>query len=313
MTITRASRNLGPGHLLFGATLASKLFCKSIKAEIVTTFNDNLPGGFGRVGRSKTDELIRVSFTPTGEFSSDIAALLWPYGATAIGASIFGATDTAVAIQTLAGRRWTLHAAAVTKMPNIHLGGGQEMYGEFEITGIVKNNTARSAANAVMTEAAQAWSGVPTPASRVILPLTSASWALGSPESINAKNGWQIEFALELAWQVGADTGTFDALFMGVDVKAKCLPLNYADARIADLKIDGTGNDIGSNARSEADLTLIQPNPGATLVLKNASLDSLNPAFADGQDRFPEVVWRARRDVSASYGAIFTFAQTAGA
>jgi hypothetical protein len=187
------------------------------------------------------------------------------------------------------------------------------MYGDFEITGVVKNSTARSAANSLYTLATQAWTGVPAAASRVILPLTSASWAVTAAESINAKNGWAIDFKLDLAWQTAADVGTYDALFNDLEVTAKCLPLNYADARFDELKIQGTGNDLGSNARAEADLTLIQPNPGATFVGKNASFEQLDPAFADNQDRFPEVVWKLRRDTSTAYGVLFSFAQTAGA
>lgn len=311
MTITRANRNLGAGHLLFGGSLASKLYCTQIKAEVVTGWLEHVVGGFGRIGRSKVDEIIRITCTPSGEFSAAIAALLWPYGATTLGASIFGATDTAMGIHTIAGQKWSLHSAAITRMPKLTVGAGKLLYGDFEITAIVKNNTARSAANSLYTQAAVAWAGQPTFASIVRLPLTSAAWALGSPESITAKDGWEIDFNLSLDWQTGADVGTFDALFSGLEVSARCLPLNYADARLDDLKIQGTGNDIGTSARVEADLTLIQANPGATIVLKNASLDKLDPQFADRADRFPEAVWLARRDISAGFGAVFTVAVTA--
>lgn len=310
MTITRANRNLGAGHLLFGSSLASKMYCTQIKAEVVTGWMEHVVGGFGRIGRTKVDEIIRLTCTPTGEFSAAIAALLWPYGATTLGTSIFGATDTAFGVHTMAGQKWSFHCGAVTRMPKISVGAGKLLYGDFEITCIVKNNTARSTANSLYTQAAVAWSGQPSLASVVKLPLTSAAWALGSPESITAKDGWEIDFNLALDWQTGADVGTFDALFSGLEVSARCLPLNYADARLDDLKIQGTGNDIGTGARTEADLTLIQANPGATIVLKNASLDKLDPQFADRADRFPEAVWLARRDISAGFGAVFSIAQT---
>jgi 2-oxoglutarate dehydrogenase E2 component (dihydrolipoamide succinyltransferase) len=42
--------------------------------------------GFGRIGRVKIDETIKLTCSPIGDWSADIAAFLWPYGSTAIGA-----------------------------------------------------------------------------------------------------------------------------------------------------------------------------------------------------------------------------------
>jgi hypothetical protein len=313
MTINRTTHNLGAGHLLFGSALSKTLYCTAIRAEIATSWLEHRPGGFGRIGRVKIDETIKLTCSPIGDWSADIAAFLWPYGSTAIGAGIFGATDSAVAVQTIAGKRLSLHAAAITRMPTIFLGGSRPIYGDFEITGIVKNNTARSTADSVYTVATQAWAGLPAAANVVTLPLTSAVWGLGTPESVTARDGWTIDFELALTPQTAADVGTYDILFGGLEVRARCQPIGFADARIDDLKIQGAGNDIGSGARVEADLTLIQPNPGATITIENASLDQANPQYEDLAHRFPEVVWIARRDIATAYGAIFAVAQTAAA
>jgi hypothetical protein len=306
--ITRANRNLGAGHIITGSTV---VYCTNIRVAVETTWLDLAPGGFGRIGRNKVDELIRVTATPVGTFDATIAAFLWPYGSAVIGASVFGTTDTAVYIHSLAGQKWTLHAAAITRMPSITLGGATPLYGDFEVTGLVKTATARSAANAIYTIAAEAFAGTPSASSRVTLPLTSSTWAIGSPETIIPRDGWVIDFDLGLEPQVGADTGTYDMFVRDVVCRARCLPLNYADTRFNDLDIDGTGNGIGTNARSTADLTIIQPNPGMTFVLQNAAIDQANPAFADLEHRFPEVVWLGTRDITAGGGALFSVAVTA--
>lgn len=307
--INRTTLTLGPGHLLYGSGLTSKLFCKSIKVSVNTKWMDIAPGGFGRIDRRKIDETIQIQCDGIGEFDAGIAALLWPYGSTAIGDSIFGATDTAIGVHTLGGQKFTVHCCAVTKMPPIFIGAGAPIFGSFEITGILKLSTARSNAAALYTLASASWSGTPTAGNVKMLPAT-ASWALNSPETIVPKAGWTIDFDLGLDWQVSSDFGTFDARFRHLEARAKCLPIGYAETRWAELKIQDTGNDIGSGARVGADLTITQANPGATVVLKNARFDTMAMQFGDNLDRFGEVVWLATRDVSTSYGALFSIGVT---
>lgn len=307
--INRTTLSLGPGHLLFGGSLASKLYCKNIKIVLNTKWLEIAPGGFGRIDRRKIDETIQIQCEGIGEFDAGIAALLWPYGSTAIGDSIFGATDTAIGVHTLAGQKFTIHCCAITKMPPIFIGAGAPIFGSFEITGILKQSTARSNAAALYTLAAVAWAGAPTGSNVKMLP-AAASWALNSPETIVAKNGWTIDFEFGLDWQVSSDFGTFDARFRSLEVRAKCLPIGYSEARWAELKIQDTGNDIGSGARVGADLTITQANPGATVVLKNARFDTMAMQFGDNMDRMGEVVWLATRDISAGYGALFSIGVT---
>ena len=307
--INRTTLYVGPGHLLYGAGLTSKLYCTKISVALKTTWLDIMPGGFGRIDRRKHDEVITISISALGAFNAGLAALLWPYGATAMGTSIFGATDTAWGIQTLGGQKFTFHNAAVTRMPSIRIGAGQMIYSDFELTAIIKNATDRTNAAALYTLAANAWAGQPAKADYVMLP-AAATWALGSPETIVAKKGWQVDFDLALDWQVSEDFGTFDALFRHMEVRARCLPMGYAESRWAELKIQDSGNGIGTNARVQADLTIAQANPGATIVLKNAAFDNQAMEFADNQDRMGEVVWIATRDISAGYGTLFSIGVT---
>ena len=311
--INRTTLTLGPGHLLYGNGLANKLYCKSIKVSLKTKWLDIAPGGFGRIDRRKIDETISIQCDGIGEFDANIAALLWPYGSTAMGDSIFGATDTAMGVHTLGGQKFTFECCAVTKMPPIFIGAGAPIFGSFEITGILKLSTARSNAASLYALAAAAWAGTPTAGNVKMLP-AAASWALTpTAETIVPKAGWTIDFDLGLDWQVSSDFGTFDARFRSLEARAKCLPIGYSEARWAELEIQDTGNDIGSGARAGADLTITQPNPGATVVLKNARFDTMAMQFGDNLDRMGEVVWLATRDLSAGYGALFSIGVTPGA
>jgi len=305
--ITRANRNLGAGHLVTGTTT---IYCTAIRLAVETTWLDLAPGGFGRIGRSKIDEVVKITCTPVGTFDAAIAAFLWPYGSAAVGTSVFGDADASCYIHTLSGQKWQFHSVAVTRMPTITLGGSTPIYGDFELTAIAKTGTARSAANSIYTVSATAWSGTPSASSRYTLPLTSSTWALTSPETIIPRDGWTIEFDVQMDPAVGADTGTYDMYVRDVACRARCLPINWTDARLDDLKLQGTGNDIGTGARVAADLTIIQPSPGATFVLQNASIDVAGAAFADNEHRWPEVTWIGTRDVTAGGGALFSVAVT---
>jgi hypothetical protein len=178
-------------------------------------------------------------------------------------------------------------------------------YGDFEITAILKLSTARDAAASLYALAGAAWAGVPTPANVVMLP-TTATWALTAPETIVPKNGWEIDFDMQVDPQVSADFGTFDMRFRTIEARAKCLPIGYSEARLAELKMQDTGGGIGTSSRIQKDLTIAQANPGLTVVLKNASFDAMPMQFGDNLDRMGDVVWIARREIATAYGAHFS-------
>ena len=325
--INRTQLVLGPGHLLFGGATAGSgdaitwtptntLFCKKIDAKVVTKWENIEPAGYGRRSRRKVDETVVIKVTSAGGFNAAVMALLWPYGATAMGTSIFGATDTPIGINSMAGKQLIFWNAAVTKMPSLYLGADKMLYGDFEITAIIRQGLARSDAMALYSAADVAFSTLtmpkPTVADFIRLP-TVATWAISSPETIQAQKGWQIDFPMELDWRVSADHGTFDARYQTGEVTAKCMPMNYGESRLADLKAQGTGADVGLDSRVQADLTLVQgehSGGGLTLVLKNAAIDDVPMQYGDNLDRVPELTMLATRDFSTGYGALFTLALT---
>jgi hypothetical protein len=307
--IDRTTLVSGPAHLFFATS--KSIFCTKLTATLETTWLPVKVAGFGRIQKRKLDEVIKISASPAGQMDADIAAFLWPYGATAIGAEIFGATDAGIIIHTLAGQKLTMTAGAVTKMPSITLGAGGFLYGDFEITCVVGKSIARTTANSLYTLASIAWSGVPTPAHFLTMPST-ATWALGSPETIIALNGWTVDFDLQLTPRKTSDLGTFGMHFVGCEATAKCIPIGYAESKWASMLVQGSGAGIGA-ARTGADLTLAQDNPGISVVLQDAVLEKVPLQFDDENDRVPECEWVANRDISTAYGALFSVGITPAA
>ncbi len=325
--INRTQLVLGAGHLLFGGattgsgdsiswTPTNTLFCTKIDAKLVTKWNNISPSGWGRIDRRKGDEMVTLHCTSAGGFNAAVLALLWPFGSTAMGASIFGANDTPIGINSMAGQQLILWNAAVTKMPNLFLGADKVLYGDFEITGILRKSTERTDPMALYSLNTVAFSALtmpkPTISDFVTLP-TVGTWGTGTPEIIQAKAGWSIDFEMPITWQVSADFGTFDARFETMEVKAKCQPIGYGESRWADLAIQGASGAIGSSGRVQADLALVQGTAaggGMTITLKNASFDEEAMQFVNNLDRIQELAMIARRDISTGYGALFTIAMT---
>ena len=325
--IDRTQLVLGPGHLLFGGavtgtgdsvawTPTNTLFCKKLDAKVVTKWENVEPAGYGRRSRRKVDETVTIKVTSAGGFNAAVMAFLWPYGATAMGASIFGSSDTPIGINSMAGQQLIFWNAAITKMPSLYLGADKMLYGDFEITAIIRKSLARSDVEAIFSQASVAFSALTMPkpvlADFVRLP-TVATWGTGTPEVIQAQKGWQIDFPMQLDWRMCADHGTFDARYQTGEVTAKCLPMNYGESRLADLKVQGTGADVGLDSRVQADLTLVQgaaAGGGLTLVLKNAAIDDVAMQYGDNLDRVPELVMLATRDFSTGYGNLFTLVMT---
>ena len=308
-TIDRTTLVTGPGHFLYGTSLANKLFCETIKADLITERFPVAVAGFGTLDERKKDETIKLAVKPVGEFNAALAALLWPFGSTAIGASIFGAADVAMGVQSMAGQKLSTVCSAITKMPKIVIGADKFMVGDFEVTGILGKGLARTNAAALYVLAANVWAGQPTIANFISLP-AAATWALGSPETIVAKDGWEIDFQLSLDWQKSPDVGTWDAILKDLVVTASCMPMGYTEAKWANLLVQGSGGGIGSSARTQADLTIAQDNPGATIVLKNAWIETLPLQYGVNTDRVGKVVWKARRDITSGYGALFSIGVT---
>lgn len=299
-TIDRTTLVQGPGHIEFPT--AQLLYCNNITAVVERSTFSRVVGGFGRIGApNKVDEIIRVTCTPAGQLTALIAAFLWPYGSTAVNASIFGAADVAISVWSKAGVKLTLTAAAITRMPSITMGAAGIQMGQFEITGILGKSSARTAANGLYTIASSSFTGYPTASQFVMLPV-SAAWNSGTPV---AKNGWTVEFDLNLKREVYTDVGTFDFRFMSCEARARCRPIAYAETQWDNLKLQSTGAAIGGS-RTVSDLVLTQDAGGLVVTLKNAELSEVPFQFSENDDRVGDCLWTATRDLASGYGALFS-------
>lgn len=137
--IDRALILTGPAVVTFGG---QSFWSKGdITVNIKNAHFDIETSAYGKVDKRFSDRQIEVSFEPDGRFTAALAAVIWPYAATGIGVSLYGAADRALVITTRDGQVLTVPNASVTKMPDIRLGVSKTIIGAMTFTGLCKLST----------------------------------------------------------------------------------------------------------------------------------------------------------------------------
>lgn len=305
--INRTTIIAGPAKIVFGG---QSFWSKGdVTMKIVNDRFDIPTSIFGKVDERFSDRKIDVSFEPSGAFTAGVAAVLWPYAATAVGASIFTGSDQALEIFGRDGRKVTLPAAAVTKMPSIRMGVSQTLMGDVTFTGILKNSTDPTAAGAYYTEAAVAYPGDTGFAVADILTKAYASvWGGTAPwSSFLTENGWAIDFNLSLAPQKVDGLGTVDMTFQGLAVSAKAIPVGPTQADVL-TKLAGTAG-LGASIATADPLNISAT--GVYVRLYRAALADGGMSYGSTKKRLDTCEWVATRGVTASVADPLFFVGTA--
>lgn len=292
--IARTSIISGPALITYNS---QKFWSKGdVTLKVVNDRFDIQTAHFGKVDERFADRKIEVSFEPSGAFSAGVAGVLWPYGSTTVGASIFGASDTALTINGRDGRQIVIHAAAVTQMPGIKLGVTETIIGSVTFTGLVKNNTDPTNAAAYYTESAVAYPGdTGFAVSDILTKAYSAAWGATSPWSaFLAEGGWSIDFDLQLSPQKVDGIGTVDMTFSQVGVSAKCVPVGPTALDILS-KVAGTGG-LGVSIATANHLNISAT--GVYVRLYNAALAESGLVFGNTAKRIGETEWIATRSIT---------------
>ena len=258
MTIDRADIIRGPAIITF----KSQTFYTEGDITLtpnLSTFKINT-AALGEVDERLDDIITDISFKPAGVWTAAQIAVLWPYANPTIGASVFGASDSDVTIQTIAGQLLTFKAGAITAMPDIVLSANKPMIGDVTITCIGANETAWTDDAKRASVSANAFSDTSFDPTQVFTIPYAAAWGGDAPWSaIETEDGWTITHDLQLD-DVGTDSnGLVDRSVRSVGVMAKCTPVGVSEAQLlALLKIQGAGIQRGASLGSNANDLVIQ-------------------------------------------------------
>lgn len=246
---------------------------------------------FGKVDERFSDRRFEVTFEPSGRFTTGLAAVLWPYGATAIGASIFGSTDRALVIHGRDGVKLTLHNAALTQMPVIRLGVDKTIVGPVKFTCLLAKSTDPTNAAAYYTSASEAYPGDSGfDVADIITEAVGCAWGASAPWSaFVTEAGWDISFALRLSEQAVDGFGTVDITLQGLDVSAKAAPVGPTVAQV--LTALKTNQAFGTSLSGD-DLALTGTT---TVLIANAALIDAECRYGSQAKRVGVCEWIATR------------------
>ncbi len=309
--ITRSSIIRGPGSVKLGTV---QIFdAEGIKADVkIDTFDVGV-SAFGKVDTRRKDITGVVTFKPAGALTANILGTLYPHGTPVIGASLLGVTDVPCLVHSLAGTKVTFAAAALTRMPSLKLAAGEPAFsGEAEITCLIADANARTAANSLYTVAVAAWAGAFDVADILGGVYTGVVGTGETAVTIVAQNGWAVDFEMEVEAQVADGIGTYDLMLKSVGVKAKCMPLGLSETdHLALLNAQGATAIIGGTMRPGVDLVISCPG-ALTVTLKEAALVEGPLAWGNTVLRSGEIGFVAHRAVTAGVpAALFSVALTA--
>lgn len=301
-TFTRTTIVRGPAKVVFdSATFYSK---GGISITMTNSTFDKESDAYGILGKSKTDFQVVVEFEPVGEIEA--LTTLFPYGSTAIGASIYGGTDKPLVI-TAVDATYTIRNAAVTQMPSIRCTANNTAFGSVQFTGILELAGDPSALTDYYAVAAGAAIGTLfDPAKLVTAPYTAT---LGGATTFFSEAGFEISFDLGLNPIVIDGIGTVDMSLQNLGCNITCIPVGVAE-NVFDTYFGSldAGEDLASATLDISTAT----SSGLNFDCGAVQIIDLQKRFSPTENRLGQLSMSARRTFTAGNpNALFTIASVA--
>lgn len=310
--IDRTTIIKGPALVIFaGSSFWSK---GDVVIKPVNVGFDITTSHFGAVDKRFKDRQIEVTFEPAGQFTTALAAVLWPYGSTAVGTSIYGATDRVLQVHGRDGLKYAVNNASLTQMPNIRMAVDKTTIGPVKFTGLLAKSTDPTNAAAYTTISSVAYPGdTGFVLTNIWTQAPSAVWGASAPWSaFFTEAGWEVAFSLKLSPTYVDGFGTIDMSLEQLDVSVKAVPLGPTVAQVMTaLKMTQA---LGTSLASTDNLVLSGSGTGSpTFTLNKASLvncDGFN--YGPQKNRVGMCEWMPTRSITAGTpDPLFTIAQSA--
>jgi hypothetical protein len=185
---------------------------------------DKETDAYGIVGKAKSDFQVVVEFEPVGEIEA--LTVLFPYGSTSIGASIYGATDKPLVI-TAADATYTIRNAAVTQMPSIRCTANNTAFGSVQFTGLLDIGGNPNLLGDYYSVGAGGSIGATfDPSKLVTAPYTAT---LGGSLTFYSEAGFEVSFDLGLNPVMVDGIGTVDMSLQNLGCNISCIPVGIAE------------------------------------------------------------------------------------
>jgi hypothetical protein len=273
-----------------------------INVDLIESPFDIETDAFGPVDKRIKDRRIEIKLTPIGELEA--LSTLFPHGAKAMGASLYGSSDVAAVIYTASGKSLTVHNVAVTKQPVVKMGHDQTLFGEVVLTGLLRKSYDADAANAYYTYVA---SGATYPGDAAFSATAiktlgfSGAWGASSPwDEFFTENGFTLDTALKTEDVMVDGHGTIDIRLVSIEAKVTATPVGISAADLL-TKRAFQGGSLGARRTNGDDLIITNQTGSLALhvQLYGANIDDGQLKFSGSQRGTGEVTWTASREFAA--------------
>jgi hypothetical protein len=289
----------GPCKIAFdSATFYSK---GGVSLTMTNATFDKETDAYGVVSKSKTDFQIVVEFEPVGEIED--LAKLFPYGNTAMGASIYGGTDKALVI-TAADATYTINNAAITQMPSIRCSANNTAFGTVQFTGLLEINGDPGLIESYYAVDTGGSIGTAFDPAKIITAPYQAT--LGAIGPFFSEGGFDISFDLSLNPVAVDGIGTVDMSLQNLGATITCIPTGLAENSF-DTFFDtlDAGADLASSALDISTATV----GGLNFDCAAVQLIDLQKRFSPTDNRLGQLTLAAKRTFNTGAPvALFTVA-----
>lgn len=307
MSITRSQLGRGPAIVtLNGATLFMRDDFLPKHSPVWKPANTT---HLGQVDQYKEDFVIKLPVMVFGLWQS-LSAMFPSYLMNpVVGTNIFGTADNPFVVLAKDGSRITYPNAQVTKMMDLYLGIGSELFAAaLEVTCLIKNGANPEDAGAYFTRDSAAYSE--TTFSLANFKKTRWTGAWGTVTGFGAmvpQKGVNISWKADLQPDPIEGLGTVSMYIGqgGMTANTKCVPIGPTAAQVDAAQNVGTAHGSLLSAGA-ADLTWTGAS-GGSVVLKGAGIVSSQGGFGIKPLRVNEVEWETTRAITAgAVGAVAT-------
>ena len=287
----------GPCKITYdGATFYSK---GGVTLTVNQSSFDKQSDAYGLIGRGKTDMSVVVEFEPVGEIEA--LTVLFPYGATAIGTGIYGATDKDLVI-VATDATYTIINAAITQMPSIRCTATNTAFGSVQFTGLLQKGGVTGTIEDYFTSGTGGSIGTAfNPALVIAGPYTGT---IAGEDAFYTEAGFDVSFDLSLTPIIVDGIGTVDMALANVGVSTSFIPVG-ATLSWYEYMMSMIGSELVSQP-----LQIVTENIGGlNLNLASIQVIDVQSRFSPTENRAGTVNLVAKRTfTTGAPNALFTVA-----
>lgn len=301
----------GPAIVSFNGV--TYYFKSGLKATIKRNRAKIEVDAFGQIAEVAKDCVVEFTGTPAGAIRGADLAGQMPYLPSQIGQSIFGTTDTPLAVQTINdGATITWQRGAISKYAPILLSATQgTLYkGDITFSCLMASNFTPTAANAWKTITSSAFADTSFDASTVRMGQYTAAWGETAPyNAMISEDGFLLRPEIATENILVDNYGVIDMALKRVTGTAQFKPANLTESQVDTLiALQGSGAMLPGQAIGDGGNDLVISSNLLTATLKMAGAVDYELMYATGKLRMGEVAFGAATTFNnGTPNPIFTF------